>query len=289
MLQEILLGAVFSFGIMLLYNSLFIQPAKAAVQAVAKVHNFTLKTQYEHLLDYISKKLNRFVKISQYKRNEYLRMLEVLELHYTPEEYTSRIMSKAICFFVVGLSLGILSPILLLLAPVCAATIYFSENSSLQKKYIKRKNEIELDLPKLCSVINSRLQSTANVQSILTSFLPIANASMSAELKLTLADMKTGNVETALRRFESRISSPKVSDVVRGLIAVQNGDDLRVFFQSKQHQFNNDYLTVKRKSILARPMELVMPGLFLFAFFGCIIGYSGYIGMKQMMSGTMLL
>lgn len=37
--------------------------------------------------------------------------------------------------------------------------------------------------------------------------------------------MKTGNYENALIHFETRIGSPMLSDVIRGLIGVLRGDD----------------------------------------------------------------
>jgi len=37
--------------------------------------------------------------------------------------------------------------------------------------------------------------------------------------------MRTGNFEGALTRFEARVSSAMLSDVVRGLIGVLRGDD----------------------------------------------------------------
>ena len=47
----------------------------------------------------------------------------------------------------------------------------------------------------------------------------------------TIADMKTGNYENALIRFETRIGSPMLSDVIRGLIGVLRGDDQRMYFK----------------------------------------------------------
>ena len=46
---------------------------------------------------------------------------------------------------------------------------------------------------------------------------------MKRELDITTADMKSGNYETALTRLETRIGSPMLSDVVRGLISVIRG------------------------------------------------------------------
>lgn len=42
------------------------------------------------------------------------------------------------------------------------------------------------------------------------------------ELEITTADMKSGNLESALTRFETRIGSSMLSDVIRGLIETSN-------------------------------------------------------------------
>lgn len=57
-----------------------------------------------------------------------------------------------------------------------------------------------------------------------------AGESLSGELDILIADMRSSNYEAALTRFESRINSPMLSDVVRGLIGVLRGDDSAVVF-----------------------------------------------------------
>ena len=284
MLQQIFFSLLFALGVYLLSTVIFVRPTPTAVQAVTKIKNFSLTKRYETTIKSFASRIEKFVRISDYKRNDYLRMLEVLGQSITPEQFTAKVIVKAILFFALGLLLGMLYPFFFIMAPVLPAIIYWWEFKAIKKQYLKRKTDIELDLPKLCSVINSRLQSTSNVQTILSSFLPIANSSMAAELTVTLADMRTGSAETALRRFEGRISSPKVSDVVRGLIAVQNGDDMRIYFQSKQHQFNNDYTTIKKKQISARPIQLSMPGLLAFLIFFVVILYTLSEGIQQTIS-----
>lgn len=56
-------------------------------------------------------------------------------------------------------------------------------------------------------------------------FAPAANQDLTYE---QIADMKTGNYENALIHFETRIGSPMLSDVIRGLIGVLRGDDQRI-------------------------------------------------------------
>ena len=55
------------------------------------------------------------------------------------------------------------------------------------------------------------------------------------ELEITIADMKSGNEETALTRLESRIGSTMLSDVVRGLISVKRGDNGVMYFEMLNH------------------------------------------------------
>lgn len=281
----LILSLLLTWGLYLLYSASFTSPARSCIQAVSVRKVFTMRKRYQFGLDFLASRMIRFIHISEDKRNETQRMLGVLELHDTPEEFSARLLAKTAVLLLIGLLLSFfVSPLLLLLCVVGAGVICFFEMRDLKKKYLQRKAEIELELPKLCSVINSRLKSTSNVQAILETFSPIAGPAMAAELAVTIADMKTGNVETALRRFEGRISSAKVSDVVRGLIAVQNGDDLRVFFQSKQYQFNSDYLSIKKKSISARPAQLTIPGMLLFIFFVIIVMYSLYGGIMGIMN-----
>ena len=47
--------------------------------------------------------------------------------------------------------------------------------------------------------------------------------------------MRSSSYEAALVRFEGRIASPMLSDIVRGLIGVLRGDDGRMYFQMLSH------------------------------------------------------
>lgn len=91
---------------------------------------------------------------------------------------------------------------------------------------------------------------------ILTSYRRVAGKDFGAELDQTIADMKTGNYENALIHFETRIGSPMLSDVIRGLIGVLRGDDQRMYFkmicfdmrQIEQNNLKRKLPSVPRKS-----------------------------------------
>ncbi|MEG0020592.1 MAG: hypothetical protein RR728_08600, partial [Oscillospiraceae bacterium] len=83
---------------------------------------------------------------------------------------------------------------------------------------------------------------------------------------------QTGNVIRALQRFENRVHSPHLSDITRGLIAVHNGDDQRVYFSVKQHEFNREYEILFEKEIERRPDKLQsIQWAIILLFLACII------------------
>lgn len=67
------------------------------------------------------------------------------------------------------------------------------------------------------------------------------------ELDITIADMKTGNYENALRNLEMRVPSIGLSEIIRGLLAVMRGDNQQSYFEMLEHD-----LTVKGKEELKR-------------------------------------
>lgn len=285
------------FSIYLIYSQNIAFCTAKARNAVKQVKCNGFKNRRTFYLDNLELKISKYVRLSEQKHKMYTRMLQTQNIAKTPEQFLARTICESCstgiliavpCIVILMLPTSILSEILMRLRAVTPAFFllgivsgfytYRKNEATLKGSYLKYISDIEADLPKLCSVINSRLRMTSSVHEILTSFLPVANHAMYSELTLTLKDMKTGSQEVALRRLEGRINSPKVSDVVRGLISVHNGDDQRAFFLNKQEQFNNDFVTVKRKEITRRPLKLTIPSLVIFLFFFLIILYPLLIG-----------
>ena len=59
------------------------------------------------------------------------------------------------------------------------------------------------------------------------------------EIGITVADMRSGNYEAALTRFESRVGSSMLSDVTRGLIGVLRGDETEVYWSGLAVKFSD--------------------------------------------------
>ena len=75
------------------------------------------------------------------------------------------------------------------------------------------------------------------------------------ELDIVCADMRSSSYEAALTRFEARLNSPQLSDVVRGLIGVLRGDDGAVYFQMLTHDFKQAELQRLKAKAAKNPAE----------------------------------
>ncbi len=189
----------------------------------------------EKLLDvYITKiatLLAPFLRLDRLKRNRLQAALAIAGLELTPEVYTARAWVTAgtvgLCAIPIAFLMPLLSPVLVGLAVALWFSAYYAAFDFVRK----RRKLIEAEVPRFALSIGQNLENDRDVLKILTSYRRVAGRDFAAELDQTIADMKTGNYENALLRFETRIGSPMLSDVVRGLIGVLRGDDQRMYFK----------------------------------------------------------
>ncbi len=189
----------------------------------------------EKLLDvYITKiavLLAPFLHLDRLKRNRLQTALAIAGLDLTPEVYTARAWVTAgavgLCAVPMAFLMPLLSPVLVGLAVALWFSTYYAAFDFVRK----RRKLIETEIPRFALAIGQNLENDRDVLKMLVSYRRVAGRDFAAELDQTIADMKTGNYENALLRFETRIGSPMLSDVVRGLIGVLRGDDQRMYFK----------------------------------------------------------
>ncbi len=189
----------------------------------------------EKLLDvYITKiatLLAPFLRLDRLKRNRLQTALAIAGLELTPEAYTARAWVTAaavgLCAVPMAFLMPLLSPVLMGLAVALWFSTYYAAFDFVRK----RRKLIEAEIPRFALAVGQSLENDRDVLKILTSYRRVAGRDFAAELDQTIADMKTGNYENSLLRFETRIGSPMLSDVVRGLIGVLRGDDQRMYFK----------------------------------------------------------
>ncbi len=189
----------------------------------------------EQLLDvYITKIAKLFapyLRLDRLKRNKLQAALTIAGLVLTPEVYTARAWVTAGAVGLCALPMAFLMPLFVPVLIGTAVALWFSTYYAAFDFVKKRRRLIEAEIPRFALTIGQNLENDRDVLKILTSYRRVAGRDFGAELDQTIADMKTGNYENALIRFETRIGSPMLSDVVRGLVGVLRGDDQRMYFK----------------------------------------------------------
>ena len=192
-------------------------------------------TKNEQLLDvYITKVAKLFasyLRLDRLKRNKLQAALTIAGLELTPEVYTARAWVTAGAVGLCALPMALLMPLFVPVLIGTAVALWFSTYYAAFDFVKKRRKLIEAEIPRFALTIGQNLENDRDVLKILTSYRRVAGRDFAAELDQTIADMKTGNYENALIRFETRIGSPMLSDVVRGLVGVLRGDDQRMYFK----------------------------------------------------------
>lgn len=192
-------------------------------------------TKNEQLLDVyltkIAKLFAPYLRLDRLKRNKLQAALTIAGLELTPEVYTARAWVTAGAVGLCALPMAFLMPLFVPVLIGTAVALWFSTYYAAFDFVKKRRKLIETEIPRFALTIGQNLENDRDVLKILTSYRRVAGRDFAAELDQTIADMKTGNYENALIRFETRIGSPMLSDVVRGLVGVLRGDDQRMYFK----------------------------------------------------------
>ena len=117
--------------------------------------------------------------------------------------------------------------------------MYIRENKAVTRRIRAKRDKIEFELPRLVFTIEKTLKHNRDVLYMLESYAENAGVEMKNELKITAADMRSGNYGAAVTRLETRVGSSMMSDVCRGLIGILRGDDTAVYRSSPAIKFND--------------------------------------------------
>lgn len=236
---------IFTFGILLAFGLFFIladvlklpylSTAKAML-STTRAEKKAAKSIETYLMTW-AVKLSKYIRMDEYRKSRMKNILKATGMNMTPEVY------QAYAFVKCGaILLGVIPCLLVfpLLAPVVvflAVMIYFKETRKADEKLKVKRDEIENELPRFVANVEQELKNSRDVLSIIENFKKNAGADFAGELDILAADMRSSSYEAALTRFEARLNSPMLSDVVRGLIGVLRGDDSAVYFQMLAHDF----------------------------------------------------
>ena len=234
-----LFGVFLALGLFLLSAAVLRLPTIGAARAMlgtVKQERKAAKTLETGLMT-VAVWLAKYIRIDEYKRGRMANVLKASDMNLTPEVYQVYALTKAGAVLLGVVPCIILLPLLSPVVVILAVFIYFKETQKADEKLKAKREEIEGELPRMVANIEQELKASRNVIGMLERFKINAGPALTGELNILLADMRSSNYEAALTRFEARLNSPMLSDVVRGLIGVLRGDDSAVYFQMLAHDF----------------------------------------------------
>lgn len=212
-------------------------------------------------------RLAKYMPMDEYKKIRMHHTLNAAGMKETPEEFTANAILKA------GLIALAVIPCLLvfpLLAPVVvflAVIVYFKEIRKADEKLSAKREKIEVELPRFVATITQELKASRDVLSMLDHYKKNAREDFAKELDIVTADMRSSSYEAALTRFESRLNSPMLSDITRGLIGVLRGDDGSMYFQMLSHDMKQlELQRLKAEAMKIPPKIRVFSFLMLMCF-----------------------
>lgn len=251
-------------GIYLFATSFFIVPAtKTKKMALALYARSNKRALFEAWFVDITEAMAKYIPMDEFKRQRLEVQLNLANLPYTPEIYMARVVVQTLFPIVVFLPLYFTEQIFVVIALLIAFMIYQKEKKALSGQVSKKREEIENELHKFSGFIATNLKSSRGVREILKSYIPYASPSLQRELEITVADMHTGNYETAISRLEARVQSGMLSDICRGLVSSIRGDDVLTYFELLTHDFKQIQLQKLRKRALKIPDKIRKYSMFM--------------------------
>lgn len=237
----------------------YIRTTKAVINTGRTDKKLT-KTVEAWLME-LAARVAKFIPMDEYKKIRLKNILKASGIAMTPEVYTAYAFVKAGACMLGALPCLFLFPLLAPLFIFIGVAMYFKENGRADEALKEKRDKIETELPRFVATVEQELRASRDVLSILENYKKNASPEFASELDVTCADMRSSSYEAALTRFEARLNSPQLSDVVRGLIGVLRGDDGGMYFRMLAHDFKQ--LELRRLKALA---EKIPPKIKVFSF-----------------------
>ncbi len=235
----ILFGISLAVGLFMLFANALKIPYLKTSKAVMNTgrEDKKISKNIEAILLGIAAKLGKIIPMDKYKKSRLESTLKSAGIKMTPETFTALAFLKAFCIALLAVPCAFVFPLVIPFGIILAFAEYFREIGKADEKMREKRDAIEQELPRFVATVEQELKTSRDVLSIMENFKKHAGVHFAYEFNVTCADMRSSSYEAALTRFEARIDSAQLSDVVRGLVSVIRGDDSAVYFKMLAHDF----------------------------------------------------
>lgn len=236
-----IIGSMTGTGIFLLLTDLFNIPDIRTSRAFLNLSKRQRKKTgvVELWLEGIAAFLSRHIRINEYKRIQLASDLKTAGNPVTPERYLANAFVKAGICGVLTIPAFFVFPLIVPVMIALTAAVYAKSITGIQNQIKEKRRAIDYELPRLVFTVEQTLMHSRDVLAILDSYRQNAGQALKEELNITIADMRSGNYESALIRLEARVGSTMLSDVIRGLISILRGDETAQYWTALSIKFSD--------------------------------------------------
>lgn len=259
----ILFGIFFGLGLFFILADVLKLPSLATGKAMltATKRSGEKAKSLESLLNGWAVKLAKYLPMDEYKKIRMQHTLSAAGMAETPQEFTAYALLKSALIAALILPCLLIFPLIAPIVLFLSVIVYFKEIRKADEKLSAKREKIEIELPRFVATITQELKASRDVLSMLEHYKKNAGEDFAKELDIVTADMRSSSYEAALTRFESRLNSPMLSDITRGLIGVLRGDDGGMYFQMLSH----DMKQLELQRLKAQAMK-IPPKIRVFSF-----------------------
>ena len=286
----IIYGVLLSLGLYLILADIFkiskLKTSKTILNADKRIKKKTSKNMEVIFLN-LATKLTKYIKLTDYKKDKLEMTLKSAQIKVSPETYIANVYIKTGIVLLISAIAFLINPFISILFFILAIFIYIKEYNKADDILRKRKINIENELPKLAMNISQELKLSRDVLKMLENYQKNSHDTpLSQELEITIGDMRSGSYEQALKRFETRICSSTLSEVIRGLTGVLNGNDELLYFRMLAKNLNElefqrlKGIAMKRPDKVKKYSAMMLSCLMLI--YGVILGYEIINGLSNM-------
>lgn len=267
MLQA-LIGAFLGVGLFLIFADYFRLPFFRTSKAINHLGKRREKTgTLDIWLGDLAMWISKRIRLNEFKRMQLEIDLRSAGVNMSPEMHIANSLVKAMLVGTLAIPVLFIFPLLAPIVVALAVMMYFKASKGVADKIKEKRRRIEYELPRFVAHIEKTLKHNRDVLYILDSYQMNAGDELKHELSITVADMRSGNYEAALTRFESRVGSSMLSDVTRGLIGVLRGDETEAYWTSlavKFSDYQRQLLKQQAQKVPGKVKRLSMCLLFCF-------------------------
>ena len=241
----ILVTALLCFGLYTIAGNFITFPTKQTQRAMSSFKRKQgIGEQFYTLVTYpLTKIVSKLIHMERYQSKKLAKDLERAGINLSPAEYFAKAyvtsgLTIAASFLFIPLGLPILTMGVMLLGIM----LFFKERQTVGDKLKKINSHILEELPRFIRTYNNSLKSSKDILRFMEKYRKIAGDEFKYDLDILITELKTGNTEEALQRFDERVNIPQLSTFVSGVIGTSKGIDQETFF----------YLMEQDMKILAR-------------------------------------